>query len=144
MAINKSLTALGDVIEALTSKAKHIPYRNHKLTELMSDSLGGNAKTLMFANCSPAASNAEESMGTLNYATRAKQITNNVSKQQESKEVARLKQVIATMSQSMQMSNQNLAAPDAAGLKQALGVAQEVQNVDLEAFRRWGGLGDVN
>ena len=122
MAINKSLTALGDVIEALTSKAKHIPYRNHKLTELMSDSLGGNAKTLMFANCSPAASNAEESMGALNYATRAKQITNNVSRQTESKEVARLKQVIATMSSEMQMRNQNLAAPDAAGLRQALGV----------------------
>jgi hypothetical protein len=51
MAINKSLSALGDVVEALTKKQQHIPYRNHKLTELMSDSLGGNAKTLMFANC---------------------------------------------------------------------------------------------
>lgn len=121
MAINKSLTALGDVIEALTSKAKHVPYRNHKLTELMSDSLGGNAKTLMFANCSPAASNAEETMGALNYATRAKQITNNVSKQQESKEVARLKQVIATMSKEMDMRNKGLSeGPDGAGLKEAL------------------------
>ncbi|CAD7966725.1 unnamed protein product [Amoebophrya sp. A120] len=122
MAINKSLTALGDVIEALTSKAKHIPYRNHKLTELMSDSLGGNAKTLMFANCSPAASNAEESMGTMNYASRAKLITNNVSKQQESKELSRLKQVIATMSKEMSMNNQNLqgATIDQAGLQAAL------------------------
>ena len=86
----------------------------------MSDSLGGNAKTLMFANCSPADCNSEESMGTLNYATRAKQITNNVSKQTESKEVARLKQVIATMAKEMDMRNK-VSLPDAEGLKAALG-----------------------
>merc|ERR1719181_2578374 len=44
--INKSLTALGDVIEALTENHKQIPYRNHKLTQVMSDSLGGTSKTL--------------------------------------------------------------------------------------------------
>jgi Kinesin motor domain len=46
--INKSLSALGDVIGALTTNSAHIPYRNHPLTMMMSDSLGGNAKTLMF------------------------------------------------------------------------------------------------
>ena len=50
-AINKSLSALGDVISALATEQPHIPYRNHKLTMLMSDSLGGTAKTLM---CAPA------------------------------------------------------------------------------------------
>ena len=45
--INKSLSAIGDVISALTSGSAHVPYRNHPLTMLMSDSLGGNAKTLM-------------------------------------------------------------------------------------------------
>jgi len=74
--INKSLTALGDVIEALTKKQKQIPYRNHKLTQLMQDSLGGTAKTLMFVNCSPASSNEEETVMSLKYATRAKRITN--------------------------------------------------------------------
>ena len=48
--INKSLSALGDVISALTSGQQHVPYRNHPLTMLMSDSIGGNAKTLMFVS----------------------------------------------------------------------------------------------
>lgn len=46
-AINQSLSALGNVIAALSEGEKHIPYRSHKLTQLMQDSLGGNAKTLM-------------------------------------------------------------------------------------------------
>lgn len=75
--INKSLTALGDVIEALTKSQKQIPYRNHKLTQLMQDSIGGTAKTLMFVNCSPANSNLDETVNSLKYASRAKRITNN-------------------------------------------------------------------
>lgn len=74
--INKSLTALGDVIAALTKREKQIPYRNHKLTQLMQDTLGGTAKTLMFVNCSPADTNLDETLMALKYATRAKQITN--------------------------------------------------------------------
>merc|ERR1719487_743337 len=78
--INKSLTALGDVIEALTKGAKIIPYRNHKLTMVMQDALGGTAKTLMFVNCSPAQSNCDETLMSLKYATRAKKITNTAKK----------------------------------------------------------------
>merc|ERR1712080_773459 len=78
--INKSLTALGDVIEALTKNAKQIPYRNHKLTQVMQDSIGGTAKTLMFVNCSPAESNVDETSMSLKYATRAKKIVNDVKK----------------------------------------------------------------
>lgn len=77
--INKSLSALGDVIASLTSNAAHVPYRNHPLTMLMSDSLGGNAKTLMFVNCSPADYNVAESNSSLSFATRCKDITNAVS-----------------------------------------------------------------
>lgn len=105
--INKSLTALGDVIEALTKHAKHVPYRNHKLTQLLSDSLGGNAKTLMFVNCSPAESNSDETGAALGYAARAKLIVNKVEKNQDSQEVARLKKVIQLMSEKEQAGAAN-------------------------------------
>ena len=66
--INKSLSALGDVISALTSGKSHIPYRNHLLTMLMSDSIGHSAKALMFVNVSPADWNAPESSNSLTFA----------------------------------------------------------------------------
>ena len=59
--INKSLSALGNVVAAINSKQKHIPYRSNILTQLMSDSLGGNAKVQMFVNLSPADYNSGES-----------------------------------------------------------------------------------
>lgn len=93
--INKSLSALGDVIGALSSGNQHIPYRNHKLTMLMSDSLGGNAKTLMFVNVSPAESNLDETYNSLTYASRVRSIVNDPSKNVSSKEVARLKKLVA-------------------------------------------------
>lgn len=73
-AINKSLTALGDVVAALTAHDAHVPYRNSKLTQLMSDSLGGSAKTLMIVNVSPLASDASETRSSLDYALRVKQV----------------------------------------------------------------------
>lgn len=79
-AINKSLSALGDVIGALTSGQKHVPYRNHKLTMLLSDSLGGNAKTLMFVNVSPVDYNFNETCNSLAFASRVKKVVNNSSK----------------------------------------------------------------
>ena len=96
-AINKSLTALGDVISALTTGSKHIPYRNHPLTMLMSDSLGGNAKTLMFVNVSPNASNADETLSSLQYASRVKKVSNKSSKTIETNEIKKLKKQLAKM-----------------------------------------------
>ncbi|GJU00458.1 kinesin-like protein KIN-14E [Tanacetum coccineum] len=93
--INKSLSALGDVISALSSGNQHIPYRNHKLTMFMSDSLGGNAKTLMFVNISPTESNLEETYNSLTYASRVRSIVNDPSKNVSSKEVAKLKKLLA-------------------------------------------------
>jgi len=107
--INKSLSALGDVIEALTQNAKHVPYRNHKLTQLLSDSLGGNAKTLMFVNCSPVAEHAEETNAALGYAARAKLIVNKIEKNQDSQEVARLKKVLQVMNQELEQARKHAA-----------------------------------
>lgn len=95
--INKSLSALGDVISALSSEQSFIPYRNNKLTMLMQDSIGGNAKTLMFVNISPADYNADETAISLTYASRVKLITNDASKNADSREVARLKTIISKM-----------------------------------------------
>ncbi|XP_050403052.1 myosin-2 heavy chain [Patella vulgata] len=94
MSINKSLSALGDVISALSSEQSFIPYRNNKLTMLMQDSLGGNAKTLMFVNISPADYNQDESVISLTYASRVKLITNDASKNADNKEIVRLKDII--------------------------------------------------
>lgn len=75
--INLSLSALGNVISALVDgKSSHIPYRDSKLTRLLQDSLGGNSKTVMVANIGPASYNFEETLSTLRYANRAKNIKN--------------------------------------------------------------------
>ena len=71
-----SLSALGNCISSLVDGSSHIPYRDSKLTRLLQDSLGGNAKTLMIATLSPASYNYEETLSTLRYANRAKNIKN--------------------------------------------------------------------
>ncbi|CAH0756808.1 unnamed protein product [Diatraea saccharalis] len=75
--INQSLSVLGNVISALVDgKSTHIPYRNSKLTRLLQDSLGGNSKTVMIATIGPAETNYVETISTLRYANRAKNIEN--------------------------------------------------------------------
>ncbi len=95
--INKSLSALGSVINALSAGESFVPYRNNKLTQLMSDSVGGNAKTLMFVNVAPSDANADESAQSLAYGARAKLITNDATRMVESAEVQRLKKLIAQL-----------------------------------------------
>ncbi|KAM0745937.1 kinesin heavy chain [Meredithblackwellia eburnea MCA 4105] len=75
--INKSLSALGMVINALTDgKSSHIPYRDSKLTRILQESLGGNSRTTLIINCSPSAYNEVETISTLRFGMRAKSIKN--------------------------------------------------------------------
>lgn len=75
--INKSLSALGMVINALTDgKSSHIPYRDSKLTRILQESLGGNSRTTLIINCSPSSYNDAETVSTLRFGMRAKAIKN--------------------------------------------------------------------
>jgi kinesin family member 5 len=75
--INKSLSALGMVINSLTDgKSSHIPYRDSKLTRILQESLGGNSRTTLIINCSPSSYNDAETLSTLRFGTRAKSIKN--------------------------------------------------------------------
>jgi len=105
--INMSLSALGNVISALSEGGRHIPYRDSKLTRLLQDSLGGNTKTMMIAAISPADYNFEETMSTLRYANRAKNIKNKPKINEDPKdamirefkeEIERLRQLLAQQS----------------------------------------------
>ena len=105
--INLSLSALGNVISALVDgKSQHIPYRDSKLTRILQDSLGGNTKTVMCANAGPADYNYDESLSTLRYANRAKNIKNRPVVNEDPKdamlreyqeEIARLKERLSQM-----------------------------------------------
>ena len=74
--INQSLLTLGRVISALVEKRGHIPYRDSKLTRLLQESLGGRAKTTIIATISPSSEANDETLSTLSYASRAKNIQN--------------------------------------------------------------------
>jgi kinesin family protein 5 len=75
--INKSLSALGMVINSLTDgKSSHIPYRDSKLTRILQESLGGNSRTTLIVNCSPSSYNDAETLSTLRFGMRAKSIKN--------------------------------------------------------------------
>ena len=94
-AINKSLSALGNVVNALSSgKRVHIPYRDSKLTHMLQDSIGGNSITMMICMLSPAAANADESISTLGFADRAKHIKN-VAKKNLDPQAARVALLVA-------------------------------------------------
>ncbi|XVF31437.1 hypothetical protein REPUB_Repub16aG0145900 [Reevesia pubescens] len=96
--INKSLSALGDVISSLASKNSHVPYRNSKLTQLLQDSLGGQAKTLMFVHIAPEYEALGETISTLKFAERVATVELGAAKvNKDSGEVKELKEQIASL-----------------------------------------------
>ncbi|OBZ84268.1 Kinesin-like protein KIF21A, partial [Choanephora cucurbitarum] len=119
ISINTGLLALGNVISALGDESRrvsHIPYRDSKLTRLLQDSLGGNSQTLMLACASPASSNLTETLNTLKYANRARNIRNRVKiNQQQQQDISnkkeeRLKAVITRLKQELRSTDDFLRA----------------------------------
>uniref|UniRef100_A0A7N0TKR0 Kinesin-like protein n=1 Tax=Kalanchoe fedtschenkoi TaxID=63787 RepID=A0A7N0TKR0_KALFE len=96
--INKSLSALGDVIFALAQKSPHVPYRNSKLTQVLQTSLGGQAKTLMFVQLNPDVNSYSETMSTLKFAERVSGVELGAAKSsKEGKDVRDLMEQVASL-----------------------------------------------
>ncbi|KAL3002177.1 hypothetical protein AAZX31_08G040600 [Glycine max] len=96
--INKSLSALGDVIFALSQKSPHVPYRNSKLTQLLQTSLGGQAKTLMFVQINSDISSYSETLSTLKFAERVSGVELGAARSsKESKEVRELMEQVSSL-----------------------------------------------
>ncbi|XP_039021281.1 kinesin-like protein KIN-14I [Hibiscus syriacus] len=96
--INKSLSALGDVISSLAQRNTHVPYRNSKLTQLLQDSLGGQAKTLMFVHISPEPDALAETVSTLKFAERVATVELGAAQvNKDTEDVKELKEQIASL-----------------------------------------------
>ncbi|CAO3700832.1 hypothetical protein G6F70_002161 [Rhizopus microsporus] len=136
ISINSGLLALGNVISALgdeSRKTTHVPYRDSKLTRLLQDSLGGNSQTLMLACVSPADSNFMETLNTLKYANRARNIKNRVTINQDfagsSMEVNQLRAQLARLR--LELASARAEAPS----NGSLGADQEVRALRAEVSR---------
>ena len=140
--INQSLLTLGRVITALVDHHGHIPYRDSKLTRLLQESLGGKAKTCIIATLSPAAMAVEESMSTLDYAHRAKNIKNAPQLNQRMTKKVVLKeycQEIETLRQQLQLTREKNGVyvdPNEYYAMEARIASQETQLLDCESALR--------
>lgn len=104
--INQSLSALGNCINALTkARRTHVPYRDSKLTHVLKESLGGNAKTTLLIACSPHTFNLDETISTLRFGQRAKSIKNKVRVNQQ-RSVQELELIILKLSADLKMFQQ--------------------------------------
>jgi kinesin family protein 5 len=114
--INQSLSALGNCINALTKEGDrgHVPYRDSKLTFILRESLGGNTKTTLIVACSPHVFNVEETVSTLRFAQRAKNITNSVSVNQK-RSVEELELIVKALTDEIAALKKKLGMPPGAG-----------------------------
>ncbi|KAL9269949.1 Kinesin-like protein [Drosera capensis] len=135
--INKGLLALGNVISALGDDKKrkegvHVPYRDSKLTRLLQDSLGGNSRTVMIACISPADINAEETLNTLKYANRARNIQNKpvVNRDPISSEMIKMRQQLEYLQAELCARGQGASSHEIQVLKERISWL-EATNLDL-------------
>ncbi|KXN89241.1 Kinesin-like protein bimC [Leucoagaricus sp. SymC.cos] len=137
--INQSLLTLGRVINALVDGATHVPYRESKLTRLLQDSLGGRTKTCIVATVSPARSNMEETLSTLDYALRAKSIRNKPEVNQRMTRNGLLKEYIAEIER---LKNDLIAAREKNGIFfseeswNQLNAEQELRQTELQEAKK--------
>ncbi|KAK9152324.1 hypothetical protein Syun_010633 [Stephania yunnanensis] len=107
--INRSLSALGDVISSLAQKSKHIPYRNSKLTQVLQDALGGQAKTLMFVHINPDVESIGETISTLKFAERVASIELGAARSnKETGEIRELKEEISNLKSALERKEAEL------------------------------------
>ncbi|KAG8049426.1 hypothetical protein GUJ93_ZPchr0009g2240 [Zizania palustris] len=135
--INRGLLALGNVISALGDEKKrkegaHVPYRDSKLTRLLQDSLGGNSKTVMIACISPADINAEETLNTLKYANRARNIQNKpiVNRNPIADEMKRMRQQIEYLQAELISARGGVGLDDVQCLRERISLLEQ-KNGDL-------------
>ncbi|XP_074151968.1 kinesin-like protein KIF11 isoform X1 [Sminthopsis crassicaudata] len=141
--INQSLLTLGRVITALVERAPHIPYRESKLTRILQDSLGGRTKTSIIATVSPASVNLEETLSTLEYAHRAKNIMNKPEVNQKltkralikeyTEEIERLKRDLAAAREKngVYISDENYKALNGKIIFQEEQIAEYVEKISI-------------
>merc|ERR1711959_622277 len=139
-AINKSLSALGQVIKALTStKIKHIPFRDSKLTRMLQDAIGGNSRTTLMICMSPSKYNVEESVSPCRFGARAKMIKNKA-KVNQLRSVEELEKILARLESVNKAHKKNITALKA--LLEKNGISCEDLGIDLaELSKAQGGDG---
>lgn len=137
--INRSLSALGDVISALAQKSSHIPYRNSKLTQVLQESLGGHAKTLMFVHINPDVNAYGETISTLKFAERVASIELGAARSnKETGEIRELKEEIANMKSALERKEAEMEQLKSGSICRAVQDAQKIRAVSPLRLQRYG------